>query len=123
MVEDVRYDSEEVEMDVGNDQASKEEQDPQPSVTIAIENDNGKTEPINIDNGRRRPSQRSSYSDHEKVTHSRINSHTEYYTTSKTEYLLHGPFIYLFVEIIICCREQEDQLLIHILMRQKDHAV
>ena len=46
-------------MDVGNDHASKDQQGEHPTPTIAIENEPVKTEPINIDTGRRRPSQRS----------------------------------------------------------------
>merc|ERR1712079_527767 len=50
---------EEIEMDVGNEHVPKEQQGQHPAPTISIEHENAKTEPINIDNGRRRPSQRS----------------------------------------------------------------
>ena len=53
-------------MDVGNDHGPKEQQEDQPTPTISIENETVKTEPITIDNGRRRPSQRS-YTEHDKV--------------------------------------------------------
>ena len=54
-------------MDVGIDHGPKAQQGEHPTPTIAIECEAVKTEPITIDNGRRRPSQRS-YTEHDKVS-------------------------------------------------------
>ena len=57
---------EEVEMDVGNDSTRRDGPGGHPIPDLNIEGDPPRTEPININHGRRRPSEKS-YADHEKV--------------------------------------------------------
>ena len=53
-------------MDVGNDSTRRDGPGGHPIPDLNIEGDPPRTEPININHGRRRPSEKS-YADHEKV--------------------------------------------------------
>ena len=79
---------EEVDMDVGGDIGSQKQHDQHHSTALPIRNDNSKTEPINIDNTRRRASQRS-FNDNEQVRTSTVGSFVEKYQawTKQNKYI------------------------------------